>query len=207
MLADSAIRRLTNNHRHVIRTFGTERATIHEWGSVKDNCDKSSARKDSVKHHWKFDKSVYALYKSAEVHTVKRSIPTRVYLLLLAPVLIGLAIFYMYKFTVSKSAPVVDAPVVSAVSSSGGSVPGVVAKASYKNALEDSKEYIFQNQARIEGMPSSAPKYDQITAPTVVPVPSGCVATKTRCSCYTQQATPIKMEQEMCLDIVKNGYF
>lgn len=209
MLADSAIRRLTNNHRHVIRTFGTERATIHEWGSVKDNCDKSSARKDSIKHMWKFDKSAYSLYKSAEVHTVKRSIPTRIYFLLLAPLLIAAAVFYMYRFVKSKSEPVVE-PV--AVVSANGSNPvssgsGAIAKVSYKNAVEDAKEYVYLNQPRVEGMPSSAPKYDQITAPTVAPVPSGCVATKTKCSCYTQQATPIKMDQEMCIDIVKNGYF
>lgn len=207
MLADSAIRRLTNNHRHVIRTFGTERATIHEWGSVKDNCDKSSARKDSVKHMWKFDKSAYSLYKSAEVHTVKRNIPTRIYLLLLAPLLIAAAVFYMYQFTKSKSSPSVDVSPVLVPSSSSIASSSVAVKASYKNAVEDAKEYVYLNQARVEGMPSSAPKYDQITAPTVAPVPSGCIATKTKCNCYTQQATPIKMDQEMCLDIVKNGYF
>jgi zona occludens toxin len=206
MLADTSIRRLAGCHKHVVRTFGTQFATVHEWGSVKDNCDKTAGRTDSVKHKWKFDKKAFDFYKSAEIHTVKRNIPARLWILLLAPFLIGGAVFYMYKFTEKQTKGVQTS---SGVQTSLGQnvLPQSLPKLAYQNALEDSKNYIYNNTARIEGLPQTAPKYDELTKPSVVPVPAGCVASKSSCGCWTQQATPIRMSEQMCRDIVKNGYF
>ncbi|CAN5673752.1 hypothetical protein BH11PSE12_BH11PSE12_27150 [soil metagenome] len=210
MLADSAIRRLVGNHRHVVRTFGTQRATIHEWGSVKDTCDKTSGRSDSIKHKWGYDKKAFDYYKSAELHTVKRNIPARLYFLIGAPFLIALAVLYMWKFTDKQihpkgekdllNQPISSVPPALSSASSGKAI-------SYKNAVEDAKQYVFAQTARVDGLPHTAPKYDEITAPTVAPVPVGCMATKTKCFCYSQQATPISMPDDVCYNIVKNGFF
>ena len=35
MLADNNVRRLVGQHFHVVRAFGTKKATVHEWGEVK----------------------------------------------------------------------------------------------------------------------------------------------------------------------------
>lgn len=207
MLADSSIRRLVGRHLHIVRTFGTERSTVHEWASVKDNCDKSVGRSDSIKHLWKFDKEAFNFYKSAEVHTVKRNIPMRFFILLAIPFLIAAAVLYMWKFTdKQKTAPVTEKMLTNqnglALSSQGGTV-----KASYQNALDDSKQFVFEQTARITGLPHTAPRYDELTKPSVVPVPAGCIASKSRCGCWTQQSTPIDMPEKLCRDIVKNGYF
>lgn len=209
MLADTAIRRLAGNHRHVVRTFGTQFATIHEWGSVKDNCDKKAGRSDSVKLRWKFDKKAFDYYKSAELHTVKRNIPLKVWFLAAAPILILGAVLYMKYFTQKQmNGGVVDASQPLQSSASLPQAQGVNSKkVSYKNALEDAKQYVFEQQARIDGLQHTAPKYDDVTVPTRAPVPVGCIASRDRCGCWTQQATPIAMSETMCRDIVKNGFF
>lgn len=208
MLADSAIRRLVGKHLHVVRTFGTERATVHEWASVKDTCDKSAGRADSIKHLWKYPKEAFDFYKSAEVHTVKRNIPTRLYILLALPFLIAAAVYYMYNFTSKqKEIPLADKSVQVKNSASGQISPNTATKATYKNAVEDAKQYIFEQTARVEGLPQTAPKYDELTKPTIAPVPVGCLASKSHCACFSQQATPIAMPENLCRDIVKNGYF
>ncbi|MBC3871913.1 zonular occludens toxin domain-containing protein [Undibacterium oligocarboniphilum] len=211
LLADSAIRRLVGRHLHVMRKFGTNAATIHEWAGCKDTCDKSAGRADSIKHHWAYDKKAFEYYKSAEVHTVKRNIPMRIYILLLVPFLIGFAVWYVKVYTDKQRGKDVDKPVAEsgfqplktslAPASAGGRV-------AYANALDDAKQYVFEQTPRVEGLPHTAPKYDEITKPVEVPVPAGCVQTKSSgCKCYSQQATPIDMPQALCEGIVKHGYF
>ena len=41
MLADSNLRRLVGQHFHVVRAFGTKKATVHEFQEVKTDCDKN----------------------------------------------------------------------------------------------------------------------------------------------------------------------
>ncbi|MBC3917106.1 Zonular occludens toxin [Undibacterium sp. CY18W] len=213
LLADSAIRRLVGKHMHVVRTFGTERATIHEWASAKDNCDKQTGRTDSIKHQWKYDKEAYSYYKSAETHTVKRNIPMRVYLLIALPILIIGAFLYMKNFT-DKQKGAVQAEQIETgkktqeSNSPAGVSTGKGSKVSYRDAMEDAKQFAYENTPRVEGLPHTSPKYDEITTPTVAPVPAGCVTSKSRgCRCYTQQATPIEMPQATCEQIVKHGWF
>ncbi|WP_197698143.1 hypothetical protein, partial [Pseudomonas nitroreducens] len=153
------IRRLTQRHRHMVRIWGMEASTVHEWNAVRDNCDKPAARKDSEKAKWKFDKSIYRLYKSAEVHTGKRNIPMRLKLLALVPVLLGLAGWYVYTFMdkkihpekykegVSVSAPA-GAPGQGASGSASQGQPGV-----RLDPIADLKQYVFANTPRVEGLP------------------------------------------------------
>ncbi|MBR7780244.1 zonular occludens toxin domain-containing protein [Undibacterium rugosum] len=212
LLADSAIRRLVGKHMHVIRTWGAERATIHEWASARENCDKPAGRADSIKHHWKYDKSAYAYYKSAEVHTVKKSVPMRVYLMVLVPVFIVAAVWYVKVFTdKQRQGGQVEQQAQQGIPQnqlppSGGS--GARAKVSYKEALDDAKQYVFEKTARVEGLEHTAPRYDDLTKPVEVPVPAGCVSTSSGgCKCFTQQATPLPVPHDMCVDIVKHGFF
>jgi zona occludens toxin len=77
MLLDRYVRRRVDRHFHVVRKFGTHNATIHEFANgVKENA--ASSRDGSIRHDWRYPKSVFELYTSAEMHTVKRRIPKRV---------------------------------------------------------------------------------------------------------------------------------
>jgi zona occludens toxin len=208
-LADAALRRLTGKHLHVVRKWGTQSATVHEWPAVKDNCDKNPGRKDSIKHSWKYPKAVYDYYKSAEVHTVKRQIPMRVILMFIIPLLLVGAAYYFYRFTMKRIHPEAEqsAATMQAQQQGVGTGQGGMQRTSYRNAGDDAKQYLFERTPRVAGLPQTAPRYDEVTKPTTAPVPAACVANATRCDCFTQQATPLNVPDLLCRDIVRRGYF
>lgn len=226
-LVDPAIRKLTQTHRHMVRMWGMEVSTIHKWeGQVRDNCDKPSARKDSEKTKWGFNKKLYGLYKSADVHTMKRHIPMRVKLLFLVPVLLAAAGYIVYTKTVGKHKPV-EASQTALAGRQGvpGSLPGqsvVVSSAAPQSVplavsdpVADAKQYLLLRQPRIVGLPETAPRYDALTVPVRVPVPSMCVQVgsvrehpeNVTCKCYSQQGTPMDVERNMCIGFARNGVF
>lgn len=206
LLADASIRRLCGRHLHCIRKWGTESSTIHEWPSVRDNCDKSAGRRDSIKHAWKFDKSIYALYKSAEIHTIKRNIPMRVWMLCAIPFFLAAAAYAVYWLTIGKKHPVEpQLQPKAAIAAPAGTVQQTT-KPNWTDPLADAKQYAYNVTPRVVGLPHTAPKYDTVTQPTIAPLPS-CLATKERCKCYTQQATVMDVPEPMCREIVARGYF
>lgn len=207
MLADTALRRLAGRHIHVVRAFGMQGATLHEWGSVKDNCDKSAGRVDSLKKRWSYDKAVFTRYKSAEIHTVKRSLPMRVKVLLAVPFLIAALGYYFYARQQNKVAPV--AALASVPGGAAATAPGQSGdkKFTYKLNKEDAAQFFFDRTPRIAGLDQTAPKYDELSKPSAVPVPAACVSSAKGCQCYTQQATKLSVTKAVCEAIVSNGYF
>jgi len=178
MLVDPALRRLTGRHLHCVRKWGMEKSTIHEWGQVRENCDKPAGRKDSIKHHWAFDTSVYGLYKSAELHTMKR-------------------------IDVSKAAAASSSSMSGAkqIASTGAR------KSDDFDPVADAKKYVFMQTPRVQGLLYTSPKYDELTKPSAVPMPAACIDTANRCQCYTQQGTKMEVAKNLCIDIAHNGYF
>lgn len=222
-LIDPAIRKLTQIHEHQVRIWGMEASTIHRWeGGVKDNCDKPSARVDSEKTKWGFAKDLYGLYKSADVHTVKRRLPGRVKLLAgLVVTLIALVWFGYHTITkkiIHKGVDQVDtaAPGGGQASPGPGIVPSVYqVKSGAADPVAEAKEYLWNQTPRVEALPQTAPKYDQLTTPTHVPVPAMCIqkgvpgkSKEISCKCFTQQATPMpSVPLGMCMEFARNGYF
>ncbi|WP_426161642.1 zonular occludens toxin domain-containing protein [Pseudoduganella sp. R-34] len=217
-LIDPAVRKLVGRHRHLVRIWGYEASTVHEWDSVKDNCDKSGGRKDSQSSRWSFDKAMYGMYKSAEVHTMKPSIPFRVKLLLALAffslcALVWLGSFFYKKLT-SSDAPVADsAPVPEKVLSSVQSVPAS-SKHDPLDPRVDAQAYVWRETPRVAGVQYTAPKYDELTKPSRVPVPAACIQIGSvrderaiRCKCYSQDGTPMSVEFNMCIKIAQEGVF
>lgn len=214
MLIDSAVRRLAGQHFHLIRKFGREVSRVHEWISVVHNPDVSSARKDSVKRDYKFNKKLYGTYKSAEIHTVKKNVPMRVYLVyfFLPLVLVGLLSYFGY-WLYKKINPEPKAEQVHQMAQKTGTktAHGTTTTTTYNkrqlDPVADAKEFIFMNTPRVVGLPHTAPKYDHITKPTRAPVPAACVQMQNRCTCYSQQGTRLEVNRGLCFDIVRKGYF
>jgi zona occludens toxin len=201
-LIDPAIRRLTQTHRHMVRVWGMEASTVHLWNGAKDNCDKS--RVDSEKTKWGFNKALYGLYKSADAHTMKRSIPMRVKLLLCVPILLLAGGWYVAKVVTKKPA------VVQVGAGVSPGQPGQLAgpQAARFDPIADAKQYVNMNTPRIVGLPQTAPKYDELTKPVRVPVPAACIQVGTsKCKCYSQQGTPMSIEFNMCISFAQNGFF
>jgi zona occludens toxin len=220
-LIDPAVRRLAGAHRHMVRIWGMEASTVHQWAAVKDNCDK--ARADSEKTKWAFDKSVYGYYKSAEVHTMKRTIPGRVKMLGVLMLLLVLAVWQVVSFVSKKSKPPEVAHAASpaaqaapgvAIALSPAAAPGAPGRPAPPDPMADAQAYVYKETPRVVGLPQTAPKYDELTAPTKVPVPAICIVKgdvgkgrDVSCRCMTQQATPLDVPFNMCMSFALNGYF
>lgn len=199
MLLDSAVRRLIGRHYHVVRKFGMQRSTVHEWGEVKSDCDKS--RSDSIRHEFAYPKKTFDLYKSAELHTHKRRLPMRIYFLLVAPfVVAGLIWFGVHSFKASRENSIALISHPNAVGTSGSLDGGGTKKVS-------TPEYLSDRMPRIAGLSYTAPAYDGVTKPDDAPYPAACVSSKAKCSCFSQQATSLDVPESLCRQIVSRGYF
>jgi hypothetical protein len=211
MFASTHVRRLTHEHRHIVRVYGMQVATVHTWNTCRDDCDKAGRREDSNAVKRSYPKHVYKWYKSAEVHTVKRSIPKRIIMLAILPFLLAACVWYMY-WSVSKR---VKGEEVGNITSNGQitqAAPrsghrGQEKRYAYQDALQESKQWVYDHTPRVAGLEQTAPRFDELTRPTRVPVPAACLHTLNRCKCYTQQATPLDVGFNQCVEFARNGYF
>jgi zona occludens toxin len=210
MLIDSFVRRLVDRHFHVVRKFGTRWATVHEQANgCKDNVDKSRA--GMIPHEWRYPADVFALYDSAELHTVKRRIPARVFVLAAIPVvLLGITWFLWQRWTargdgelVPGSAPAASAP---AGGSAGPLARGVGGIGGSGDRLTPA-EFAITHTPRVAGLAYTAPVYDEVTRPVQAPYPAACIATMTRCSCYSQQGTRLEVPLDLCRSLAGGGFF
>lgn len=204
---DAAVRKDIEVHRHIMRKFGSRTVTVHQWQGVRENCDKT--RKDSVSTTRRYPKEVFSWYKSAEVHTHKLNIPPKILLAVAFMAIVAVAWFIFLNrlesgeaFGGGKAAPKAPAPAGASPlasvggSSTQGSKPKTVA------------EYLAEQTPRVPGLEHTAPMYDGLTQPKVVPVPAACIQwTGKGCKCFTQQGTPYKTSEEICVQIVRNGIF
>jgi zona occludens toxin len=220
-LIDPALKVLTANHRHLVRIFGGESSTIHYWDGIKEKPESTGAKNESQKTVKFFPKELYGLYKSADLHTSKFKIPKRVWMLAALPLLLGACAYVTYKMLhkVNPASQVEEAKKDAKTSpaASGGVVgqptAAPVARAS-ADPIGDLKDYVWKGTPRVVGLPQTAPKYDQLTVPTRVPIPAMCIqrgsvrnASEITCKCWSQQATPMDVPFNMCIEFARNGFF
>ncbi|CAG9232315.1 zonular occludens toxin domain-containing protein [Burkholderia vietnamiensis] len=68
---NKTIRDLVGRHVHVRRLFGGRRAMLYEWDHAHNP---QSGLRDAVKTVWRYQKKVFELYKSAEMHTKPKAV-------------------------------------------------------------------------------------------------------------------------------------
>lgn len=212
MLIDSFVRRLVDRHWHSVRKFGTLQCTLHEFpNGVKENVGNSRA--GSVRHEFRAPKELFDLYTSAEAHTVTGRVPLRVFMLLaLIPAVLLLGWFIFKRGQPEAVAERMAAPAGAASSSAlGGGLfrpgTGVSVAAPAVSQVVDAGGYVALYQPRIDGLPHTAPAYDEVTKPVDAPRPAACVASAVRCTCYSQQATVLQMGDALCRSLVERGFF
>ncbi|MFC4158448.1 zonular occludens toxin domain-containing protein [Chitinimonas lacunae] len=208
-LIDAHLKPLIGQHFHITRFFGGfNRAKAYEWPRIGDPA-KPSELTAAQEHRWAYPKEVFNWYKSSELHTYKINIPKKFYIL---PAAVLGVIFLTYKADSilskfggaesenpenKKGSVISDNNILA--SSMSSSAPA---------QLMTREQYLASREPRIVGFPATAPAYDKITTPVSAPRPAACMATKTRCSCYTQQGTLMPdMPIGVCVQIAHNGYF
>lgn len=207
-MIDAYVRRLVGEHEHMLRKFGLEASQVFTWSEIQD-IESSTARDLAVETLWLYPKGLYEKYKSATLHTVKRKIPKKIFIfataIILIPVLFGVAC--------SRIGSVKDAPPAIALSepvqAGRASVTEGERTGRQSRAPLSAAEWARQWQPRIEGIPWSAPAYDdrQITAyPQLYCVIQGSHIDG-RCRCYTQQVTRVAAPDAVCRSAALRGVF
>lgn len=208
MFLDSHVRRLAGKHIYFWRLFNGSRVSRYEFEKFTDT-DKQSELKIGKKSIIKLDKSFFGLYKSAVAHNTKFRPPLVFFALPL--LLVVLSVFvYMY---MNRS------PAVSVIPDS--KTPPHTTRLAPKPS--ESSAYA----PRVDGLPFSAPIYDNLTVPAVAPKltcfysedqdynrrnPSGfqvatTVNSSVACGCFTQQGTKQDVPFQLCKTYALNGSF
>jgi len=202
MLIDSFARNLAGEHLHVYRPFGTQQATVYRWEHVVDPDSRAEKNLAVDKSFFRYPKESFGLYKSATVHTVKRKLPWKIVVgIPLLVAVLALSVVVGYK-TLNKLKGK-DKPTATASEGSGDMI-----RTSTKTDTLTPQQYITALVPRLPGKPDSAPVYDEIAKPSILPILAGCVRSATSCKCYTQQGSTIPdTPAELCNDVIQNGNF
>ena len=221
-LIDANVRSLIGHHTHISKTTLGIRRKI-EW----QRCANPEARtdiKEGIASVYKLDKSAFGVYKSAEEHTVIKTKRSKA--IFIFPVVIffmASAMIYFYNWLQDMKQPI-EPPKISAQAESPAVGSATVAAPAANGALPTAGQYAPQNQAapvekphispedyepRIDGQPHTAPAYDAFnTQVKSMQYPVACVKNANKCTCYTEQATPIQdFDKAKCLDFVENGIY
>jgi hypothetical protein len=214
MLLDTMVRRLVDRHLHLVRRWGMQSSTVHEWREVRDDCHKR--RTGSSKSVFKFPKEAFGWYASAEAHTMKVRVPWRVWgfgVTLL--VLVALAWWIWGRLAAQVVPGLRSVHTVGQAQASPG--PMAPAGAAGGQGLRVSGqapgqplgryEWVSQWEPRVQGLGYTAPVYDELTRPQEVPYPAACVVMREECRCYTQQATRLDVPEPLCRSLVERGFF
>lgn len=193
-------------HRHMKRPAAGDMCSELRWSTANLNCEKPNASATGQVKMRAYPKEVYNWYKSATLHTAKRQIPKQFFVLAALVVIIPAVGYYAYKSVfnlTNKAAPTAQ------VSASGGDVPlaGNHAGGAVPDGPMSVAEFVQSYQPRIEGLPHTAPRYDDVTRPVTAPFPAACVRMAKRCECFTQQGTKLPTAADICGQIVASGYF
>jgi len=201
MLLDTAVRRVIGHHTHYERAFGLHRVRRVEWQECINDPKDYHARKDAVISSISIDKKYFDKYKSAEVHTHKSKLPKKLLIIIISAVLIVAGfIWFIYDFSHRSDAIKEEKSLKELMTDpvfSDDPLPHEVDLA-----------YLSNITPRVEGMPWSAPIYDDLNVPSIMPKPSCIEFVEAKdCRCYTQQATRYDVSYELCHSIVQNGWF
>ncbi len=182
LLVDRNILQLVGRHLHVRRVSSIGAAVVYEW----DHCSRSLLYKNAMtKFPWRYNKEVFKLYKSAELHTKqKRKMPGLVWFFLIG--LASLAWFAPSTYTnITEKPKSVD-----------------VAKSPKQPASAPKPAPVIAA--------ASAPALPSPPAPAAsAPVLMGCAsATKnkiTMCKCYDDKGRSMEAPPGYCTDSTQPG--
>lgn len=204
-LVHATPRDLCQHHYYVVRAFGSHNATVRKFERMQLHPEK--VKKSGDMTPWRYPKDAFGWYKSADVHNIKRSIPFKLKMIPVVLGVVALCIWGAVKFaagTLDKAKQSGGTAAALNGAQPGPSVsPGQIKPA----APLTPAEFVATFTPRLEGLPQTAPRYDELTKPTTVPYPAACLHMGSRCECFTQQATKLPVPMPLCLQIVKGGFF
>lgn len=217
-LIDINVRSLIGHHVHIGKTSMGVRRMV-EW----ERCANPEANADianGVKSVYTLDKKAFGVYKSAEEHTKIKTKRSKLLVIFPAAILaIIIGVWYVYLSWQDVAKPIEVPQAVQEATQPNATVAeaAVEANASGRYPRQEiplrvpERPHLAEEdyEPRIAGMPHTAPIYDAYNkAVKTMPYPVACVKNGNKCTCYTEQATPIRgMDKSSCLDFVRNGIY
>ncbi len=199
-------RALCARHTHVVRRFGTQYCDLYSWEELNEDVKSAAKRENATKQTRMLPKQVFEQYKSATLHTIKRRLPLRLFVLPVAVIAALLCGYFVIQYLKpdnmsarltpgGEASGLPDAPPHTGESRSSSRRPSTVA------------EYVEMQQPRIALAPWSAKLYDD-RSPTVDPQ-LFCMAlgelAADPCTCLTEQGTQYVIPHEQCRSQARNG--
>lgn len=205
MLVDGNIRRLAGKHYHVVRFYGFQKSTIHEFQQVRDNVDKNL--KNSISTHFVYPKEVFKWYKSADAHTIKKRIPMRMIMVVVLPFVLAFVGYLAFQAIMDmQTKPGEFAKDKNGLSPGGNHQDAAAPGGTYQEAVKMS--YLEARTPAIPDLPHTAPIYEELTKPVRVPYPAACISSASYgCKCFTDKGTKLTVSAGVCEQIIQNGYY
>lgn len=224
---DVHLRRLANVHIHFWRVMKGNQLLRFESEVVIERVELLASFKDADKTRVRIDKRFFDVYTSSNAdHHFKFQPSKKLILSIIVLIVTAFLVFRVYQRVSSSSqAPetVQETSKIEQAISKG--IPGLIS--SNVNPDEDDEtitpeKYMQLRTPRVKNIPWSAPIYDELTEPVAYPK-YNCLSTEApdlvakrpvqtvrdgvSCQCYTQQVTPMDVDFDFCMDVVKNGIF
>ncbi|BBH12977.1 zonular occludens toxin domain-containing protein [Chromobacterium haemolyticum] len=218
-LLDSNIKVLAGRHLHILKTkLGLRK--IVEWPSIH-NPQSSADINSGITKPFVLKKKAFSKYKSSEVHTKQTFAFPWPVLWLLVPIIL-IAYFgprFYNRYFASKPQPVAESSPAPMPTGQGGAPAGATHGPGGQGAQSTPAAAVappvqvgssYRSDAFIPTVydhPESAPAYDGLRQVKSFPWPAACIATKSRCQCYSEQGTRVTISVEACREIVEGGRF
>ena len=224
-LLDVNVRSLVGEHRHLSNTLlGVKRVSYWARCANPESKIDIAEAKNSV---FRTPKEAFGLYKSAEEHTkIKGKKSFWVYIIPIAII----ATFFMIMYGIDRynqrfkwdnaqkqetlQQPAINQPEAHLNNTGTYSNPNNPVAPLNEMASEPMKPQRQPIEADdfkpdIAGQPWTAPVYDSMNRNyKTMPYPVACIKHQSDCTCYTDQATPIRgMDKNICKDFAENGIY
>jgi hypothetical protein len=211
---DPTARGLAEQHWHVVRKFGGNTANIRKYYGTVDNPQSKQRKTEAFEvQSYSYNKKIYGLYHSSDQHNVVKKVPFKYKLLWFIPLLILaliVKVWFSWDSQIHPKDKPVDTqqkPVLDNLEKPQTIQAEQVSQGTYEVVSYQNVPFLERYKPQVDGVPESAIAYNDLTKPSVYPKPAVCVASKTRCQCYTQQTTVYHTTDQICRQIVKDGYF
>lgn len=153
-------RAMMQDHHHVVRRYGTNFIEVFTWGELNEDVKSVAKRENASRQLRTLPEHAHSAFKSAEVHTIKRRLPTK--LIALPLVLVAAAGLLWFALNALRPSNMADR-IAGESPSAAQAAPGETSKR--KADRPDAKpltpyEYAQRLLPRFPTMPESAPIYD-----------------------------------------------
>lgn len=204
---DHFVRGLVEEHVHVKRKFGTEKARLTVWPRCA-NPDISFEMKDAVQSWWSYPRESFAWYKSAEIHTGKRKLPWKM-IGLAAGLVLALPLLFYAGF-----ASLVGNAEDAAADAQGELAPGATSSTPGGGSVFSSVGTRYTADSfvpTVASIPFTAPIFSEVSKPKAAPEVAGCGVLKVghhvSCKCNDQQGNTLDLERTVCMAYFERGAF